>query len=344
MLQGSDRGAGRDIFEGGRGRRPRFRKLRFLFGGWFAGKIGLAVLVVFLAVAVGAMGYERWYSEDAREVTFVEEDFIHPEAGRDLTADEAGVAARYGRPLYLGDSGLPMVRNLDTGEVRELTPVEVDFPAGVVYDETDGPGVWAPGPRGWGVWWDAGAASLDARRTLALDRRGWVERQNAEIARVLGGLEHAVDLVGEWDRDAWVVGSGTRAARHMSAMWEAYPDAMLGYWGLVPSRWWCDERLEHDLRHGVTFGCPSGEVVGAVEAVWVEVGLFIEMMTEVSELGRLRDELTARQASSLNVDRKIDLSLTDLLAIRERLPAALALLDYRADKEMLRMKHEFVGD
>ena len=43
-------------------------------------------------------------------------------------------------------------------------------------------------------------------------------------------------------------------------------------WGLVPTRWRCEDALETRLRQGLTEGCPGQEVTGLVSRVWVDIG------------------------------------------------------------------------
>ena len=343
MFRRGDAGEGRDIFRGERRRpRSRWRGLRFLIGGYYSGRFGLAVLAVFMTLGVGVMVYQNWFAGPSNTVSVEERGDAHPETGRPLTAQEAGMAARFGEPLYLGDQGYPVVRDRDSGEVREVTPVEVDFPSGVLFQDAEGGAVWAPGPRGWGIWWDQETVELEGRLSLRMDRDGWVARQNEELARALVGLEYATEQLALWSLDDWTSGRATGLAMFMDAYRAEYPEAKPGFWGLVPGRWYCDEQLEKDLRHGVTVGCPSGALVSALEGVWVEIGLYAETLSIVADLGRLRDGLTARQISSLNVDRSMGEAAQDLLAIRDRLPVALERLDGEAERNLVNMEHHFM--
>ena len=75
---------------------------------------------------------------------------VDPEAGRALEGEEVGLAMRYGRPMHLGEGGLPVVEFQD-GVVRELTPVEVEYRSLAPFEDAGYGGiVWGPGPRGGG--------------------------------------------------------------------------------------------------------------------------------------------------------------------------------------------------
>ena len=331
-----------DILLDSRGRRPRFSRLKWLAGGFFSGKVGLAVLTIFLVVGGVWLVYHRYFTTpaDAGMVGMVVTS--HPEAGRPLTSSEAGAATRFGDPIRLGDSGRPVVKFHSTGEVRELTPLELEFPEGSVAEERGGGVLWAPGRLGWGIWWDGQEAEDAARKHLYMDRDGWVARQNLEIARALAGLENGmVGLLG-MDLENWRSGQGLGMSVYMDSFVGAYPDVSPGYWGTVGWRWMCDETLESELRHGVTEGCPSPEVSAGIGLVWTEVGLMAELLRGFAAIAAVRDIQTSKQAMVANTSNEMRLALNDLVSIRDRLPGALALLDVVAAREGLLMRHTFL--
>ena len=341
----SERSDGRttpDILLDSRGRRPRFSRLRWLAGGFLAGKFGLAVLVIFLLVGGVWLVYNRYFSMAADVGVVAVSGAKHPEAGRGLTASEAGAVARFGEPMHLGDSGRPVVKLDSTGEVRELTPVELEFPAGKLAEERGDGVLWSPGRLGWGIWWDGEDAADAARKHLYMDRVGWVARQNAEIAQALAGLENGMVGLAAMDLESWKVGQGERLSVYMDSFVAAYPDASPGYWGALGWKWMCDETLETELRHGVTEGCPSDDVSGAISLVWTEIGVMAELMRGFAAIAAVRDIQTAKQAMTANTSNEMRLALDDLLSVRERLPGALALLDMVSEREGLLMRHSFL--
>lgn len=325
-----------------RGRRPRFSRLGWLFGGLFSGKFGLVALAVLVVGGVGLLAYEGIFgkvgSSDAPRVVRVD----HPEAGRELTSVERSLAERFGIPLRLGVNGRPVVRMEDSGEVRELTPVEVEFPAGSAFEYSDSGSAWAPGPRGWGVWWDADMARNSAFETLHLGRESWVARQNEEMERALLGLEHGVRMLLELDFETWRYGQGEEFAAMMRAYVESYPFREPGYWGMIPERWVCSEKLEFELRHGVSEGCPSMDVVNGVSRVWIEIGVFAEQLMGIAEMAEFRDSQTTKQAAATNTMTEMSAAVGDLVGMRERLPEALERLRFAAEEERLSMWHEML--
>ncbi len=338
----SDGRATPDILLDNRGRRPRLSGLRWLAGGFLSGKFGMVVLATFLVIGGVWLVYNRFFDEPAGLGGAGIVLSNHPEAGRSLTAQEAGSVARFGEPLYLGDSGRPVVKLDSTGEVRELTPLELEFPAGRVVEQRGNGVLWAPGRLGWGVWWDGEDAAEGARKHLYMDRIGWVTRQNEELARGLAGLEGGILGLANMDLEDWRGGQGRDLFAYVESYIAGYPDVSPGYWGDVGWKWVCDENLEEELRHGVSEGCPSEEVVGAISLVWMEMGVVAELLRGFAAIAAARDGLTARQAMMANASNEMSLALDDIVSVRDRLPGALALLDVVAEREGLRMRHTFL--
>ena len=264
-------------------------------GGWLQGNFGVAVLVV---VVVGGVGWFAWEglaglrgSASAVVGGSVE---VHPEYGRDLDAGEYGLAERYGTPLYLGKGGLPVVRFDDTGEVRELTQIEADWEWGEEYEWVgEGRGVWAPGPRGKGMWWEVDEESASLSEVVRYPREKWREKQRRELSRAVAELGMLVRYVSGLDLTFWSVGSGEALIVVVSSVRGRFPPVEYGHWEGVPLLWSCDAELESDFTLGVTSGCPGVEYQDLLSQAWGSVGGVLDVAVRMGENGVVMDRMSA---------------------------------------------------
>ena len=151
----SGKGSGPDILAEERERRLRRRRgIRAFFpSSWLTGRAGVFILVVFLLGGLGWLGFQRWGDADRLGPGSGSPSFSSPvpERARDLTASEYSLASRYGRPLYFGTEGVPVVQVEGTGKVRELTPFELGVRLGVhPYPVVAGSGHRGSRPQGLG--------------------------------------------------------------------------------------------------------------------------------------------------------------------------------------------------
>ena len=206
---------------------------------------------------------------------------------------ELAAGARYGRPLYAGASGRPVVVLEGSGEVRELTEYELNFPEGQAFVSVgDGLTVRAPGPRGLGMWWDHRPAERLRTRWTVLDRGGWGDRQESELDFVVGGIAGALSRLAAHDFDPWGEGLSDAIMTELAPVVERYPLGERGSWRDQPRRWRCDWELETDLRLGRSEGCGHAAVDELLGDVWAEAGGLVDGLLQVARLAEYRDRMS----------------------------------------------------
>ncbi len=278
---------GGDILREERARRLRRRSgLRRIFAGsLFTGWRRLAFLLAFLVVGAGWLGYQRLESSALLGGPGSPQSPAEPveDAGRDLTAGEQALAARYGRPLWLGPSGRPLVFNEETEEVRELTPFKMEFEGSFrVRGSSRGSVIEVPGRRSYGMWWRSGAEEVSLRPRLSFHRSAWRDKQEAELSRMYHAVLIGLRIVNEVDLEAWNRGLSLPLTELVTKFKRPYPPAAHGHWGHVPDTWLCDHSLELDLNQGLSVGCPGEEYRAALRNSWVLGGVVMERMEGVA--------------------------------------------------------------
>ncbi len=315
---GSPSPDGKDILQEERARRLRRRsKLGRIFtGSLFTGRRGLFFLLAFLVVGVGWLGYQRLESSALLGGPGSPQAPAEPveDAGRDLTAGEQALAARYGRPLWLGPSGRPMVFNEDTEEVRELTPFEMEFEGSFrVRGSSRGPVIEVPGPRGYGMWWRSGAEEVSLRPRLSFHRSAWRDKQEAELSRMFHAVLIGLRIVNEVNLDAWNRGLSLPLTELVVEFRRPYPPAAHGHWGHVPDTWLCDHSLEMDLSQNLSAGCPGEEYRSALRDSWVLGGVVMERMEGVARALTVLDGWGAEDLRLNTLRLSLKYELQDLL-------------------------------
>ena len=297
----------------------RVRRVRWWWpGSWFEGRLGLVILVVVVMGGVGWFAFGGAFgwrvSPDGGGVRVgVEGGEVHPGYGRDLTAGEYALAERYGTPLYLGKGGLPVVRFGGVGESRELTLMEAEWESLEKYEWSgEGRSVWAPGPRGRGIWWevDEEAESLDG--VVRYPREKWREKQRRELSRAVSELGVLVRYVSGLDLKVWRAGSGESLLRVVRSVRGRFPPVEYGHWEAVPSLWVCDTELESDFTMGVTSGCPGPEYEDLLSQAWGSVGGVIDVAERMGETGIVMDGLNAEALSESGLLSRQGYFLIDL--------------------------------
>ena len=140
------------------------------------------------------------------------------------------MASRYGRPLWLGPSGRPLVFNEETEEVREITPFEMAFEGSfLVRGSSRGSVIEVPGPRGHGMWWRSGAEEVSLRLWLSFDRGSWRDKQEVELSRMMHGLWIGVNILSHVDLAHWRKGLGYPMNELVDAIGDPYPPAAYGH-------------------------------------------------------------------------------------------------------------------
>ena len=338
-----------DILADERNTQKRKRKRR-LFSKWhdlMSGRSGLFVLGGFLLVGLVAVVFQQVIGEDAPGISSygAGAQQVHSESGRDLTPLEAADGLRYGRPLYLGDSGRPVVVLNATGEVRELTPVELEFPVNRHFVSTGyGRAVWSPGARGLGVWWNHDPELWLVSEAQYFDRLTWVNRQTGELQGMVSGLSPILLFVAGMDLNVWQPGWGELLAGRLTLLRDPYELATFYQWGAIPDQWRCSDELESDLNQGVTRGCPTGEYTNTLSAVWVELGNVMEILAGLGRLGDVRDGQTLDVAIYSGLYAAQAHRTLDLYNAVDRLEVALGILHDVSAAERLSIGVELFVD
>ena len=312
----SGSGSGADILEEERERRLRRRRglRRFTPGAWLTGRAGVFLLLAFLVGGVGWFGFSQW--EDSSRLPPGPGSRITtplPERGRDLTSREYSLASRYGRPLYLSLGGAPVVRVEGTGQVRELTPFELEFDSAFTQTGSSrGRVIGVTGPRGWGMWWRDMSEVGSLRPMVSFDRFSWAERQERELARMVRGVSLGVRVISEIDLELWDPGLGGPFVDLMSQVREPYPPARHGLWSAVPGLWVCDSSLERELHQGLTPGCPGEEYMGALRGAWSDAGLAVDRMEGIARLMERIDGMSSEEIFQSDIRSNLSYEIMDL--------------------------------
>ena len=297
-------------------------------GNWFVGRAGLVFLAVFVAVGLGWAVFSRMGPGDVRPAVpgnvFPGD---HPEAGRGLTVQEGSAAARYGVPLFLGDGGLPVVRMAVTDEVRELTPVEMEFESALPFVSAGhGSVVWNPGPRGWGMWWVDDTERRELRPDVSFSRVRWWRKQQEELRLATAEVSNGLRLVRSMDFEVWREGIGPELAARVAGLKSRYPVTRYGHWGAVPLQWVCDSELESDLNQGLTQGCPGGPYMEVLGDAWTRLGAVVELLDGMGRLGAEMDAMRSHDLYQSDLLLMQVYALADLMGAVEELTESLDIL------------------
>ena len=267
---------------------------------WPVGRLGVALLVGFIAGTLGLAFFVR--GDGVSDSPWVGRgwpgDVAHAEAGRSLFVDEAVVGSMYGEPRNLGPGGLPVVEHRASGDVRELTPVEMEF-----FDEAGGRDVsflpadgvrivWSPGPRGWGIWWERDPLLESMKSFTVYDRAGWLEKQRSELQMATDYIGVAVAMMTLMEFDPWARGVSREMYRALELVRQRHQFVEIGgQWAGVPGQWVCEEQLEVAVNGVVNNGCPP-EVLGeALAETWARLGYLGDQLYGVARLGVVFDSL-----------------------------------------------------
>lgn len=297
-------------------------------GNWFRGRrAGLWTLAVFAVLAAGYLAWARLGPLSPGDPAPPPEGRDHPEAGRRLTPSEHALGLRYGRPLFLGDRGLPVVRLESTGEVRELTPLEAERPSSAARPVPGRPGLMSStGPRGWGLWWEEDPEERVVNTYVRLPRMMWWERQQEELEHAADRVSLAMDYLGLMEFRPWRKGVSGPVHLITEDLKVRHPVAAYGHWSEVPGQWVCSGGLEADLNQGVTQGCPGDEYMQALSSAWFELGHVVYIMNGMGRLGVRMDRMDAESLYQSEVIIKQAYHMADLLEEVEELDQALRVL------------------
>ena len=296
-------------------------------GNWLRGRLGAVLIVLLLAGGSGYLVWDRVDLPGGGPVAPAPDGEEHPEAGRRLTPVEYAAGRPYGRPLFLGDGGLPVVRLDATGDVRELTPVEMEGTgSGLPVPSGNHGVVWTTGPRGWGLWWKEDPEGDVVNSFLEFPRMAWHERQDGELVHAVDRVSLAMRFLGAMEFRPWLEGVSEPVYLLADGLRARYPVTAFGLWSEVPGQWVCSERLEADLNQGVTQGCPGDEYMTALRGAWFELGHVVYIMHGMGSLGVRMDGMDAESLYQSELMGAQAYHMIDLLEEMEELHAALRLL------------------
>ena len=305
-------------------------------GGWvfwpgvfLSGRRGVVLLVLFLVGGLGWMVQDGWRPSlpSGGEAAAAQAGPI--EVGRQLRGVEYAFAEQFGSPLFMGEGGAPVIRVGGTGAMREVTPVEVEYDSVALFrDAGYGDVVWGPGPRGWGLWWKDDSQSRSVRTRLVFTRSDWAVKQRGELSFAASQVSYGLNLVGQMDLELWREGLGLELLGVVKRLNSRYPAATYGHWGLVPHSWGCSLRMESDLTQGISRGCPDPEYYQALDSVWVQLGVVVDLMEKMGWLAYRMDGLGAAELYQGSYRLGQTHLLIDLLDEVEGLSVSLESLFY----------------
>lgn len=206
-------------------------------------------------------------------------------SGTALPGGAVAKASRYGRLTGgLGRQGLPLIEHRVTGELREVTAIELEFTDNRLYEPIGSTGQrWSPGPAGLGLWWQHDPVDQGLSEVTVMDRWNWQERQEAELEVALREVEYAVRQFDEIDFIEWEFAPAARAEAAVINLRRRHPALRESrFWSGVPTAWQCDAELERDLDRGAGPGCPSGELTEQLSVVWDRLGRVAERVEELA--------------------------------------------------------------
>lgn len=289
-----------DILAEERERRSTFWS-RVRSGPWPAGRLGLALLAVFLAGGLAFAFVSRSGGGEFEGYRFPADGSLGGGSGNVVqpgTVEDVVMGWMFGEPKGLGVNGLPVVVHEVTGETRELTPVEVRF-----YEESEGddvpflPGdgervVWSPGPGGWGMWWKHDPVLEALAATEVFDRRGWLEKQRLELQLSVDDVGVAVAALSQMEFDPWRTGVSDDMYWPLDRVKDRYGLIQAGApWASVPLQWQCSVALEVAVWGSVTNGCPPDNLMDALSEVWARLGALVDQLYGISRLGVAMDNM-----------------------------------------------------
>lgn len=310
----------------------RFLPFRFLN----TGRGGLAFVLLFV---LGGSGVLLFVPRDSDPYGRVVPDASPVQF--DLSADgrlgvgEASVAARYGSPLGRSTDGVPIIQVESTGEIREITPLELEFaeeaPGGISLLSSSLPAhadvVWNPGPKGLGQYWEPRLRQRSLEPLLRFGRSDWLEWQEERLAEAVELLSQSISSLGGVAPGLWEPGAGQRIHQPIAELRELYPEAHLhDTWAGVPLRWVCDPSLEQSLTVGITLGCPGPGFDAKLVSAWDRVGSLGDSLALVGEAAIRGEAMGSRNLAISGLQQDIGHYILDLIPSARELDNRLIAL------------------
>ena len=197
---------------------------------------------------------------------------------------------RFGRPLHIGPSGIPLIENEVSGDVREMTDMEMSFPHDVDYerDPNDRSIVFVPGPTGYAVRWWLPEVYEELPKARAYDRVGWFVVHESRLESVVGDISLGLVHISTVPPTAWDRRWGNELVDISDAITDTYAYGNSDYWTLIPGLLYCSSRLENVYRSGVTEGCPSKGYQDTVSVIWRDLGRIVNIMDRLGKSAMLQ--------------------------------------------------------
>ena len=231
---------------------------------------------------------------------------------------------RFGRPLHIGPRGIPLIESAVSGEVREMTDMEMSFPHDVDYrrDPNDRSIVLAPGPTGYAVRWWLPETYEELPKARAFDRVGWFVAHESRLEAAVGDISLGLFHISRNPPTAWDRRWGEELVAISDAVTDTYAYGNPDYWTLVPGLLYCSSNLESVYRSGVTEGCPSKGYQDTVAVIWRDLGRIVDVMDRLGKSAMLQSH---HQVGHLFRDedlgeyrvKQLELMQSALLEVRE---------------------------
>ena len=254
----------------------------------------VVVTIAALVIVAGLMGARHMAQVNRDQILAGEpesyaavsyEGEVSPRWGQGFGPLESERYARFGEPLHFGPSGVPLVEDRRSGDVRELTELELEFPHDRDYlTVPDAPGVvYAPGQTGYGVRWREPLKFREVPESRPVDRVTWFKEQERLLSQALRDVNLVVAQVAlappaSWDR-RWA--EGLRDS--VDAINGKYANGDSDQWMTVGYGVRCNRQLDFDYRQGLTEGCPSAAYRDAVATVWLHLGQVVEATRRLAD-------------------------------------------------------------
>ena len=333
VLEDEDEARGQrdpDILAEERERRLRQRRgLRALWlGNWLTGRTGVVFLCIFLVAGLGWMVFQRMDPARSDVRVDVSAAAAAPERVRDLTASRtrAGLQVR-GSALRGSGRDAGGAGRVHRGGPGDDSPSRRSLMLPLSMSPLPGGGSSSPPvPGGMACGGLICPRSRPLQPLTSFDRRAWLERQETELERVVGGISAGIGLLRGLELEIWEPGYGAPILELSSWIGEPYPPAHFGHWDAVPGLWVCDGVLELDLHQGVGPGCPGGEYTDALRDAWFHAGNIVDRMERIGRFVNWMDGMISADLYESNVRMELAYELLDLFRDYRDLDLSLARL------------------
>lgn len=274
------------------GRRPR----SFWWLADLRGRLGPGIVIAFLLVVVltaGLLVFRYFYLKpDEPAVAAVPSIFDgEPTAnyGRPLSPAVRLRLARYGIPLHMGPNGVPLIRERLTGDVREVTELELQHPesSDPVPSAANADVVTVPGPHGTGVMWWEPRHLQDLPEPRYVDRVRWYQHQERQLNALTVDLVLVIDYVVSTPADRWDDRWGVGLVDLTTAITDKYAFGNPDYWSFASRFISCDSALDLAMTSGIGSSCPSQSFAATVDQVYVAAGHIVGRLERVGRAAQL---------------------------------------------------------